>query len=336
MTSQRNTSDSNPDSVQPEPSDLDSDSAGASEASTSQDRVLLNASTLKRVQQGLSAARDRAVRRSIALALEQSVAVAEQDAKPQVSGWMRRGVLRSLIHMCFRVKIENPEYIPQGAAVIAANHLSHIDPFLLLAELPGQPYFYILGDARTLYNQWWKRQVLRWADGVIPLERQWKEEIAVMEAAKSDRPDLADLAADIEKHVPSGSNVQMLRQIDRTVQAILSRGDGIILFPEGRLGEVEGELYLPLKRGSVIYALRAGTPIVPAVLIGTQDLYLGKRLTIRFGEPLHWPRSHRPKRQEIDTALDQLQAALVALLPENYQEPKGPKLLRYFLNRMLW
>lgn len=110
----------------------------------------------------------------------------------------------------------------------------------------------------------------------------------------------------------------------------------MILFPEGRLGTAEAQLHLPLKRGTVIYALRAGVPIIPIGLIGTHDLYLGKELTIRVGEPLHFPQTTRPNRQEVDIALEKLQNAMLALLPTDYPEPTGLKLLRYLLNHILW
>nr|WP_225225904.1 1-acyl-sn-glycerol-3-phosphate acyltransferase [Komarekiella delphini-convector] len=256
----------------------------------------------------------------------------EHRAKP----WLRRFVMRSLIHSFFRVQVEHLERIPKEPAILAVNHLHHIDPLLLLAELPTQPYYYILGDARTLYNKWWKRFVLKFAGGVIPLERVWKEELAVIAAAKSGRQDLVDLATAIEQTVTTGEDIHTLRQIDRIVVSILTRGDGMVLFPEGRLGNTEGNLHLPLKRGTVIYALRTGVAIVPLALIGTHDLYLGKELTIRVGEPLRFSQTTRPKRQEVETALDALQNAMLTLLPKDYQEPTGTKLFRYFLNHMLW
>lgn len=296
----------------------------------------LDATVIKRVEEGVAAASDRAVRHTIETALSRLEAINEGHPEHQVNGSVRRFVLRSLIHILFRIRVENLESLPQTPAILAVNHLHHIDPLLLLAELPSQPYYYILGDARTLYNKWWKRFILGFAGGVIPLARLWKEEVAVMEAAKAGRPDLAQLAAAIEQNVPTGSDIQTLRQIDRIVLGILAHGDGMILFPEGRLGSTEGKLHLPLKRGTVIYALRAGVPIVPVALIGTYDLYWRKELIIRFGKPLHFSPNTKTTKQEVETTLEALQNALIALLPVDYQEPTGPKLLRHFLNHMLW
>ncbi len=305
------------------------------ETSQKQHDTTLTAAMIKRVQEGVDAASDRAVRRTIEEILPRLEAISQGHPETRVNAIVRRCVLRSLIHALFRVRVENLDRIPQTPAILAANHLHHIDPLLLLGELPTHPHYYVLGDARTLYNKFWKRFILRLVGGVIPLERRWKEEVAVIEAAKTGRQDLLELAKAIEDNVPTGGDIQTLRQIDRIVQGILSQGDGLILFPEGRLGSDEGKLH-PLKRGTVIYALRAGVPIVPVVLIGTQDLYLGKELTVRVGEPLYFAQTSKIKRQEVDNVLQVLENAILNLLPSHYQEAKGLKILRHFLNHILW
>lgn len=294
----------------------------------------LTAETIQRAKEGLAAARELSAKGLVYQALMSSEAITKGNTDQKISGEQRRIVLRSLIHTLFRVKVEYPERIPTTPALLAPNHLNHIDPFLLLSELPARPYYHILGDARTLYNKWWKRQLLHLAKGVIPLERLWSEELAVIEGAKQG-VDVADLAAAIEHDIPHGGSIETLRRLDRIVHAMFARGDGILIFPEGGLGKVEGQLR-PLKRGAVIYALRAGVPIVPVGIIGTQNLYFKKELTIRFGQPLIFPQSNRPKPRQIQAVLDHLQAALIALLPQDYREPDEVKLLSGFLNRMFW
>ncbi len=295
----------------------------------------LTKETIQRAREGLAYARDRHAKEIIDEALLSAQTCAEGGCEYKISGEVRRRVLRTLIHTLFRVKVEFSERIPTTPALVAANHLNHIDPFLLLSELPARPYYYILGDARTLYNKWWKRQFLHLAKGMIPIQRIWKEEIAVIEGVKAGREDLAELAAAIEQYVPNGKSIETMRRLDRIVQGIFARGDGIMLFPEGRLGNVEGQLHF-LKRGAAIYALRAGVPIVPIALIGTQNLYFRKELTLRFGEPLIFPQSNRPKPHQVQAVLDELQAALMSLLPKDYREPDEPKPLRYFLNHLFW
>jgi 1-acyl-sn-glycerol-3-phosphate acyltransferase len=305
-------------------------------AEQSETASLLTPEAVERVRQGVDAARHPEVRHQIEEALEEIGAIAEGKPDPRVNGFFRRWVMRRWLKALFNICIENPENIPREPVVLVGNHLGHIDPFLLLAVVPPKPYYYILGDARTLYNQRWKRWVIGWAGGVIPLERWWKEEMAVIAAAEAGREDLQPLANEIQEYVPNGSSIQQLRQIDESVQAILKRGDSLLLFPEGRLGSQEGQLHLPLKRGTVLYAIRSGVPIVPVALIGTQNLYFRKTLTVRFGEPLHLGQSKRPKRQEIDAALAQVEKALQSLLPSHYEEPKGVKLFQGWLNHLFW
>jgi len=299
--------------------------------------VELTPEVIERVQAGVAASQNPVVRHYIAEDLEQLSKIAAGHADGRVSGRFRRWVMRRFIKAFFRVRIDNPENIPTTSNILTANHLSHIDPFLILAFVPPHPYYYILGDARTLYNKRWKRWLIGWAGGIIPLERWWKEEVAVMHAAdRGDRPDLQSLAEAIRADVPHGSSIQQMRQIDQAVQALLARGDGIMLFPEGRLGEAEGKMHLPLKRGTVLYAMRSGVPIVPVAIIGTRELYFRKRLTLRFGPPLQVPHQKHPKRPDIDQTLAQLEAAFLDLLPQNYQEPQGPKLFHKWLNRLFW
>ncbi|MEB3281906.1 MAG: 1-acyl-sn-glycerol-3-phosphate acyltransferase [Lyngbya sp.] len=296
----------------------------------------LTPETVKRARQGLEAARLLNAERIVEKSLHQTEVLIQEKSSLKLRSWIRWLCIRTVIRSLFRVKIEYGDRLPNTPVIIAPNHLSHIDPFLILSEIPYQPYYYILGDARSLYNKFWKRVFLRFSGGTIPIERIWKEEVAVLEAAKAGEEDLIELAAAIEQDVPKGNSIQSLRRLERIVQGVFAQEQGIIIFPEGRLGFQEGELFLPLKRGTVIYALKTGIPILPVGIIGTKNLYLYKELTIRLGQPLIFPQMNRPKPKDIQMALDSLQAAIVDLLPENYQEPDELKLFSNFLNHMLW
>ncbi|MGB3403485.1 MAG: 1-acyl-sn-glycerol-3-phosphate acyltransferase [Microcoleaceae cyanobacterium] len=296
----------------------------------------LTDATIARVKEGLEAARSPQVMAMIDNALTHAEAVGLGQSYVHFSGGFRRFVIRSLVRALFRIRVENLDLLPNKPTILAANHLSHIDPFLLLSEIPSNPYYYILGDARSLYNKAWKRSLLKMAGGTIPIQRIWKEELAVIEAANAGRVCLKSLARDIEQDIPTGTSVQALRRLDRIVQGLLQQDRGLIIFPEGRLGCQEGKLCLPLKRGTMIYALRSGIPIVPVGIIGTNNLYFRKQLTIRLGQPLIFPQTSRPKPQDIRTASEALQQAMVDLLPQHYHEPDEIQLFSHFLNHMLW
>ncbi len=296
----------------------------------------LTPEVIKRAIEGLAAGRDPKARQGVRATLANVDRIADGLPDQRWSGTSRRTLLRALTHTLFEITVEHPENIPTEPAMLAPNHLSHFDPFVVLGEMPASPYYYVLGDARTMYNHAWKRLFVARTGGVIPLDRLWKEEMAVIAGAKAGRADLDDLAASLKSDVPDGGSIEALRQIDRIIQGIFNRGDALLVFPEGGLGLDEGRLRLPLKRGTIIYAMRAGVPIVPVGLIGTREVYLRKRITVRFGPPLRFAQSSRPRPAEIEDAIDQLTAAMQALLPDHYELPPGPKLLRRQLNHMLW
>jgi 1-acyl-sn-glycerol-3-phosphate acyltransferase len=291
---------------------------------------------IRRAREGLAAARDRQARADVAATLVENEQVAEGRPARRISGGLRHALLNVLVRTLFDVRIENVERIPKGPCILAPNHLNHIDPFLVLAGTPPAPYAYVLGDARTLFNKPWKRWLIRLVRCVVPLDRVWKEEVAVIDAANAGREDLKDLADGLVNDVPNGASFAALRQLDRIVQGLLARGNAMLIFPEGGLSTTEGKPRLPLKRGTVIYAMRAGVPIVPIGLIGTRDLFFRKQLTMRIGEPLMFEQNAHPRSREVEIAQTRLEEALQALLDPDYREPQGPKPFRHTLNHMFW
>ena len=188
---------------------------------------MLSPETIKGAKQGVDYARDRQINHMIATALSSAEADTVSGYYGRIRGEMRRIAMKLLIYSLFEVKVEFSDRIPQQPAVIAANHLNHIDPFLFLSQLPSQPLYHILGDSRTLYNKCWKRLFLNFSQGVIPLNRVWKEEIAVIEAAKEGTKDLTELANAIAQYVPQGNSIEMMRKLESIVQSLFARGEGI-------------------------------------------------------------------------------------------------------------
>jgi 1-acyl-sn-glycerol-3-phosphate acyltransferase len=130
------------------------------------------------------------------------------------------------------LRITGREHIPaESRAVIAGNHLSHIDPpvislaaprnvrYLALDELFGKTRLF---DWITLYYE------------AIPMSRT---------------------------RAPLGA----MREAIATLE-----GDGLLgVFPEGRRVAAWGEVYPP-KRGAAWLAMRTGSPLVPVAVQGTQ------------------------------------------------------------------
>lgn len=157
-----------------------------------------------------------------------------------------RGLLRLLLGSVFRVRVEGLERLPAGPYLLACNHLSWVDPFLLLGWLPASPRIHFLGRRSAIYNRRWKRWVLGLMGGVIPVE--------------------------------SGE----LRLLSGAVGDVLVRGGVVAIFPEGGVGPAEGELQR-LRHGVAHFAAASGAPVVAVGVAGTHELWRGKRIAIRTG-----------------------------------------------------
>jgi 1-acyl-sn-glycerol-3-phosphate acyltransferase len=155
-------------------------------------------------------------------------------------------VLRLLIGTVFRVRVEGLDRLPPGPYVLACNHLSWVDPFLLLGWLPASPRVHFLGRRGAIYNRRWKRWVLGFMGGIIPVD--------------------------------SGE----IRHLAVAVRGVLEHGGVAAIFPEGAVGTVEGALQ-PLRRGVAHFAGESSVPVVAAGVAGTHELWRGKPIVLRVG-----------------------------------------------------
>lgn len=157
-----------------------------------------------------------------------------------------RALLRLLLGAIFRVRADGLERLPPGPYVLASNHLSWVDPFLLLGWLPASPRVHFLGRRAAIYNRWWKRLVLQFMGGIIPVD--------------------------------SGE----VRHLSVAVRGVLQHGGVAAIFPEGAVGTTEGELQ-PLRRGVAHFAGDSSVPVVTVGIAGTHELWRGKPIVLHVG-----------------------------------------------------
>ncbi|MGP3770711.1 lysophospholipid acyltransferase family protein [Streptomyces sp. SDT5-1] len=173
-------------------------------------------------------------------------------------------ILGPLLRLVFRPRIEGAEHIPEsGAAIVAGNHLSFADHFVMpaiikrrITFLAKAEYFTGPGIKGRLTAAFFR------SAGQIPVDRSGKEagQAAIREGL-----------------------------------GVLGRGELLGIYPEGTRSH-DGRLYKG-KVGVAAMALKAQAPVIPCAMIGTfeaqppgQKLPRMHRVTIRFGKPLDFSR----------------------------------------------
>jgi 1-acyl-sn-glycerol-3-phosphate acyltransferase len=181
-----------------------------------------------------------------------------------------------------KVAIEGVENIPAGACVLAANHVSNIDPLALMPALPRRISVFI------------KNQVFR-----IPILSIGMRLVGFIPIDRENRESSADSFG--------------------TAAKVLKNGLPVLIFPEGSRSP-DGRLRT-FKRGAFVLAIRGRLPIIPVSISGTQYVLPRDRsivkpgiVTIRIGPAVDAASYSVDRRPELTARI----ASLVALgLPES-------------------
>ncbi|QGZ47787.1 1-acyl-sn-glycerol-3-phosphate acyltransferase [Streptomyces sp. QHH-9511] len=203
-------------------------------------------------------------------------------------------LLGPLLRLLFRPRTEGLEHIPEeGPAIVAGNHLSFSDHFLMPAVLrrritflAKQEYFTGPGIKGRLTAAFFR------SAGQIPVDRSSKE---------------AGKAA------------------IREGLGVLSRGELLGIYPEGTRSH-DGRLYKG-KVGVAVMAIKAGVPVIPCAMVGTFEIQPpGKvvprvrRVTVRFGAPLDFSRfaGLEDEKAAIRAVTDEIMYEILALSGQEY------------------
>jgi 1-acyl-sn-glycerol-3-phosphate acyltransferase len=145
-----------------------------------------------------------------------------------------RGVARGLARLTgIPLTVDGLDRLPEGPALIAANHASYLDGFVLTAALPPRFAYVVKSELeRSLVPR-----VLLRALGAVFVER-FEPGRGTAEAGKA-------LAA-------------------------LRAGDPLVIFPEGTFVRAPG--LLPFRLGGFAVAAEAALPVVPVAIAGTRSL----------------------------------------------------------------
>jgi 1-acyl-sn-glycerol-3-phosphate acyltransferase len=149
-----------------------------------------------------------------------------------------------------------------GGLIVAANHRSFLDPFVIGGTLPWRrPMNYVAKV--ELFDRRWRAWILSRL-GAFPIRRGESDEESV-----------------------------------ETARIVVERGGTVCIFPEGTRIR-RGSLAAP-KRGVGRLALETGAPVIPTAVLGTEQVRRGWRIrprsvSVRLGRAMTFPRAERPSR----------------------------------------
>ena len=180
-----------------------------------------------------------------------------------------------------RLAVEGLERVPADTAcVFMANHLSNLDPPVLIPLLPGRTSVFLKSSLMRIPALGYAMKLGEF----VPVER--------------------------------AGHVDSARQSVRAAQRVLGKGIHITTFVEGTRS-ADGRL-LPFKKGPFYLAMHSGAPCIPVSIHGTEAMMRKGHLRIRRGtahivfHPPIYPRDY-PTREKLMQAV---RASINSGLPE--------------------
>jgi 1-acyl-sn-glycerol-3-phosphate acyltransferase len=195
-------------------------------------------------------------------------------------------VLRPFLLLPFRVRFVGRERVPAGGLVLAPNHESYLDPVLVGLGLWRPVHF-------MAKEELWHNVVLAWvvtAMNTFPVKRGRADRAALAEAAR-----------------------------------LLEAGEQIGIFPQGTRHHAHGlEGLEEGAGGTALIALRAGRPVVPVGIHGTDRIkppgsrfIRFPRVTVVYGAPIDpagIPEGQR--RERVDDLTRRIMEGIAAAVEE--------------------
>jgi 1-acyl-sn-glycerol-3-phosphate acyltransferase len=161
------------------------------------------------------------------------------------------GISLPVLKLLFRSKARGVENVPvEGGFVLAANHLSNLDPWAIGLPLYPHRFLRFMGKSELF---WWPLGPIIQAGGAFKVHRG-QADLAAMETAE-----------------------QLCRD-----------GHVVVMFPEGtRRKKGLVKKYQPRAHtGAARIALGAGAPLIPAAIKGTDNLLGLGPIRVAYGTPV--------------------------------------------------
>ncbi len=192
-------------------------------------------------------------------------------------------VVRFLLKMLWRYKVEGKENVPARSFILVANHVSILDPIVIGAAFDKR-LFYLA--KKELFKSKIFNPFLRWL-GAIDVDRK-------------------------------DFKYETWKKINR----LIKENEIIVIFPEGTRNEHPEKGLLQLKDGAASLALIHGLPILPVAIKGTEKIWKRKwifpqlrgRINIRIGKLIDVSKIKKPSKEDIKEVNNKIKATLMELL----------------------
>ena len=160
------------------------------------------------------------------------------------------GLSWPLVKALFRLRARGKEHLPAGGFVLAANHNSNFDPWVLGLPLYPRRFLRFMGKSELFFTPL-KQFIV--ACGAFPVRRGERDLEAIQTA------------------------IELCRD-----------GHIVVMFPEGtrRTKGLRKKYEARAHSGAARIAIEAGVPLVPAGIVGTDRLGRLAQLRVRYGLPI--------------------------------------------------
>ena len=170
--------------------------------------------------------------------------------RPSVPYLAIGGLSWPLVKALFRLRARGREHLPVGGFVLAANHNSNFDPWVLGLPLYPRRFLRFMGKSELFFTPL-KQFIV--ACGAFPVRRGERD----------------------------------LEAIDTAIE-LCRAGHIVVMFPEGtrRKKGLRKKYEARAHSGAARIAIEAGVPLVPAGIVGTDRLGRLAQLRVSYGRPI--------------------------------------------------